>query len=45
MPNQSLSSKTSPVGDGNLLIIQADHKLAERQLFEGTKNIQQTVKR
>ncbi len=34
MPNQSLSSKDY---GGGSLIIQADHKLAEKQLFEGTK--------
>ena len=45
MPNQSLSSDTSS-GSGSLLIIQeADHKLAERQLFEGTKGLHKPVKR
>ena len=34
MPNQSLSSKD---GGGGLLILEADHKLAERQLLEGTR--------
>ena len=40
MPNQSLSSKD---GGGGSLIIEADHKQAEKNLFEGTK-IQQPVK-
>ncbi len=40
MLNQSLSSKD---GGGGLLILEADHKLAERQLFEGTKGLQQSV--
>ena len=41
-PNNSLSSKT-PSGDGSLLIIGADHKLAENQLFEGTKGLHKPV--
>ena len=43
MPTNSLFSKTSPVGDGSL-IINANHKQAEKNLFECTK-IQQPVKR
>jgi len=40
MSNNIPSSKES---GGGLLILEADHKLAERKLFEGTKNIQQSV--
>ncbi len=45
MPNQSLSSKDTSSGSGSLLILEADHKLAERQLFEGTKGLHKSVKR
>ncbi len=41
MQTNSLSSKD---GGGGLLILEADHKQAEKNLFEGTK-IQQPVKR
>ena len=41
MPNQNLSSKDGGRGS---LIIEADHKLAERQLFEGTKGLHKSVK-
>ena len=42
MPNQSLSSKDTSMG-GGLLIMEADHKLAEKQLFEGTKGLHKPV--
>lgn len=35
-PNNSLSSKDTS-GEGSLLIIEADHNLAEKNLFEVTK--------
>ncbi len=44
MPNQSLSSKDTSSG-GGLLIQEADHKLAEKQLFEGTKGLHKSVRR
>ncbi len=44
MQTNSLSSKDTSSG-GGLLIQGADHKLAEKQLFEGTKGLHKPVKR
>ncbi len=44
MSTNDPSSKDTSMG-GGLLVLEADHELAKKQLFECTKGLHKTVKR